>query len=122
MTQEEKQLLLKDLGGRLSCGVIIQVYFEDISADGYFDEELWSLELDGESVHVNDRWIENVKPYLRSMSSMTEEEKKEEFEMWAWKCSNWEMVDFYNRHHLDYRELIPMGLALEAKEGMYPTH
>ena len=138
MTQEEKQLLLKDLGGRLSCGVIIQVYFEDISADGYFDEELWSLELDGESVHVNDRWIENVKPYLRPMSSMTTEEEYEYHQcknidyLEICEMEHTEMLkttalcfsratDWLNKKGFDYRGLIPMGLALEAPEGMYKS-
>lgn len=36
-------------------------------------------------------------------------------------CS--ELVDWLNAHthHFDYRGLIPMGLALPAKDGMYET-
>lgn len=29
------------------------------------------------------------------------------------------VYDWLNEHHFDYRGLIPMGLALEALEGMY---
>ena len=32
-----------------------------------------------------------------------------------------ESIDWLNEHHFDYRGLIPMGLALEATEGMYKT-
>lgn len=130
--EEEEELLIKDLGGRLSCGVIIQVYFEDISADGYFDEELWSLELDGESARVNDRWIENIKPYLRPMSSMTQEEKytyrhmlgatlnsEGESIMFVYVEDFPMVIDWLNAHHFDYRGLIEKGLALEAPENMY---
>ena len=74
------------------------------------------------------------KPYLRPMSSMTEEEK-EEFQ--AFHCiDGWHpyfyqqmcnipnlenMFNWLNAHHFDYRGLIPMGLALEATEGTYKT-
>jgi len=146
MTKEEERLLLEDLSGRLSCEVIIQVYFEDISADGYFDEELWSLELDGESVRVNDRWIENIKPYLRPISSMTEEEKDKLFDILQidkdGNTEDWiringvmgirfffpagkyvediiEAYDYLNSIHIDYRGLIGKGLALEAPKNMY---
>ena len=54
------------------------------------------------------------------MSSMTEKEKV------AMKSDLFseftaEGFDWLNAHHFDYRGLIPMGLALEAKEGMYKT-
>ena len=67
-----------------------------------------------------------LKPYLRPMSSMTEEEQQkyydlthqEDDDIWA-KCLFDKMVDFCNEKHLDYRGLIPQGLALEATKGMY---
>ena len=67
--------------------------------------------------------VECVKPYLRPMSSMTEEETLEfvnttikslEYPMWTTDSYDW-----LNAHHFDYRGLIPMGLALEALEEMY---
>lgn len=72
-----------------------------------------------------------VKPYLRSMSTMTEKERKEatQFEIinlgpigfnWDLLVSNSsELVDWLIAHHFDFRGLIKLGLALEAKEGMY---
>ena len=56
-----------------------------------------------------------IRPYLRPMYSMTEEEKKE--------LSNYEnsvqRTDFFYSHHIDCRFMIEKGLALEAPEGMY---
>ena len=59
----------------------------------------------------------NVRPYLRPMSSMTEEERKE--------LSNYEnpvqRTDFFYSHHIDCRYMIEKGLALEAPDEMYNT-
>ena len=71
-----------------------------------------------------------IKPYLRLMSSMTEKEYNElknissyyglapfeDIHNWT---SNYNLIDWLNAHHFDYRALIPKGLALEAKEEMY---
>lgn len=126
MTNEEKQLLIKDLCARLPYGVI--VHFHDINVDDYdrqlIGEDLDYIELDGRS----------CKPYLRPISSMTEEEKNERNFYCGYKpyyeeedcgeryLTEYDMpdyIDWLNTHHFDYRGLIPMGLALEAPEGMY---
>ena len=103
MTQEEKQLLLKDLRAGLSCCVIVRRTYYTL--DIIFD----------------DHWT--IKPYLRPMSSMTEEEWTEYESM----CDSFrgeefcELIDWLNEHHFDFRNLIRKGLALEAPEGMYKT-
>ena len=112
MTQEEKDLLLKDLSARLPYGVKFQgedsnVYTLD--AANYF------------ALQVEDVVF---KPYLRSMSSMTEEEK-EDFgipftsEGLVTLSDTVECMDWLNEHHFDYRGLIEKGLALEAPDNMY---
>jgi len=66
-------------------------------------------------------------PYLRPMSSMTEEEKKiysnffisKEIDNFDFDIPNYDTIDWLNAHHFDYRGLIEKGLALEAPEGMY---
>ena len=126
MTQEEKQLLLKDLCGRVlyktylhtdrtsgEAVILCCVYFDD--ADGHAD------------VIVNDGLsyeAEDVKPYLRPMSSMTEEEKEPYYKTLVYTpegrpCMFEKSFDWLDANHFDYRGLIEKGLALEAPEGMY---
>lgn len=126
MTQEEKQLLLKDLCARLPYGVMCR-----LSAKGANISITEKLELGGLEHFIYGTM--DVKPYLRPMSSMTEEEKEEVRRRF---CDEWEesimelyysieirdvdcFIDWLNEHHFDYRGLIEKGLALEAPEGMY---
>ena len=108
MNKEEKQLLLKELCDRLPYGVI---YHRNDGAN----IELREIDIKNGTLNYTDNIVvRECKPYLRPMSSMTEEEVKEE-DNTVMKF----LQDFYNSHHLDYRGLIPMGLALEAPENMY---
>ncbi len=116
MTQEEKQLLIKDLAARLPYDV-------KLHGPNEADDTIWTLDYDSNiSVLVHVGW----RPYLRPMSSMTEKEKQE-WERWheeleAGRIKDWkyaDYVDWLNAHHLDYRELIARGLALEAPKDMY---
>ena len=121
MTQEEKQLLLKDLCARLP-------YETMFYSDRYGEECLLSIDL--EYNKVNELYsLEEIKPYLRPMSSMTEEEINEfilisDTVLWlgdkkSTSILSLEQIDWLNAHHFDYRGLIEKGVALEAKEGMY---
>lgn len=119
MTQEEKQLLIKDLCARLPYGVYVDIYSWQKDSPRllvecvpeYIGEEVVLKNLAGRHS------IKEVKPYLRPMSSMTEDE---EDELNSARMGNYgEDVDWLNAHHFDYRGLIPMGLALEATEDMY---
>ena len=125
MTKEEKDLLLKDLLGRVLYGVKVD-YHNNIFTLGY------NLYLNNGDVAFENypmlhflENIESVKPYLRPMSSMTEEEKNEDAMFFrTFSCSMYEREavernDWLNEHHFDYRGLIKKGLALEAPEGMY---
>ena len=120
MTQEEKELLLKDLCERLPYGVKIQVSYEECS--GYFDETVGAVD-NYEPFHINDRCIEYIKPYLFPMSSMTEEEQRTLDSM----CNGVEMMsrlsglkmfdkafNWLNENHFDYRGIIEKGLAIDA--------
>ena len=122
MTQEEKGLLLKDLSARLPYEVVIQEYNEEY---GYSDNVLNNIERGYFSVHepaIVGTWInriENVRPYLRPMSSMTKEEKIL-FNQLLNDGAFYEVEDFCNQRHLDYRGLIPKGLAIEVTEDNNP--
>ena len=119
MTQEDKELLLKDLCARLPYNV--QCEIGGLKFGPYT--------FGGGPHDVEDLMEGRVfKPYLRPMSSMTEEEEKEFDAI----CDNllvngtsteiWNtVIDWLNEHYFDHRNLIEKGLALEAPEGMYKT-
>lgn len=121
MTQEEKQLLLKDLCTRLPYKVKVG------------DDMGRIYELPIGNTYLIDLFYENgdyveppIKPYLRPMSSMTDIEQKKyhlhicEIDSSGFNISKMsEMIDWLNSIYVDYNGLIPMGLALEAPEGMY---
>lgn len=117
MTQEEKELLLKDICARLPYGVIVHGEFPYSDGDKLVVEQK-NEKLTTSIIDWFINGIENIKPYLRPMSSITE---NEEFS-YKYKKKNhteWEAYDYLNSIHIDYRGLIPMNLALEAPEGMY---
>jgi hypothetical protein len=126
MTKEEKQLLLTDLCARLPHGVNLHIEFYDLQGDGKLTSRDIKL-APGNIAYCfdNSHWV-SVKPYLRPMSSMTEEEKDEllnlrkemNMHMHPWIDR---ILDFYLSHHLDWRGLILLELALEAPEDMYKT-
>ena len=144
MTREEKQqLLFKELCARLPYGIVIHTEIGDVKLDrnrqgiGMLYYEHYSREAKKEcGYNKNDCSIiisgcfygHNIKPYLRPMSSMTEEEKKEyhAIDSRAYTCPEdiahipaADRIDWLNKKGFDYRGLIPMGLALEAPEDMY---
>ena len=139
MTQENKQQLLKDICARLPYGVKVCYVTLPDSMPKAWDligmpaPHLADIIVEGKYRFAACDVEENIRPYLRPMSSMTEEEcitlsKLIPYETDAWKyiktpiplyIANIEQFDFFHRHHLDWRGLIQKGLALEAPEGMY---
>lgn len=138
MTQEEKQLLLKDISARLpykvKCritkkGVVRELKPMDnginIPVNQVCDITLKkTLNTDIINDFDNDNIV--LKPYLRPMSSMTKDEKEE----YRNECNKvlsmpfkingpYPIVDWLNSHHFDYRGLIEKGLAIKAPEDMY---
>lgn len=135
MTQEEKSILLKDLCARLPYEV--EVFYNTTipfatlitinakKADCIvYDHSEWDR-------HTKFQ-IEEIKPYLRPMSSMTREEEA----YWDYHrhlvgdgifaigydnptCCIFECFEWLNSHHFDYGGLIMKGLALEAPKDMY---
>ena len=131
MTQEDKELLLRDLCARLPYDVKVWVkthHGQIIESDfltlcnggGYYS----TLSYEG---ILNDSI---VKPYLRPMDSMTEEELKTyhsycecdhgDFTGEILYFDTIESFDYLTSIHIDYRGLIPMGLAIEVTEENNP--
>lgn len=128
MTQEDKQLLLKDICARLPYLTMAYVTYKEGSKTMEGNQPVTTDDIDMlyESVETIEEAHYTIKPYLRPMSSMTEEEKKElnnvlEFQYYSDDSCMCESTDWLNAHHFDYRGLIEKGLALEAPEGMYKT-
>ena len=125
MTQEEKQLLLKDLCSRLPYGVMYETPYGPRVLNDIFIYSNGPVYTDHGVGNYNEVFgvaLENIKPYLRPMSSMTEEKEKEYHKI-VDGFLNFEnaprVVDWLNEHHFDFRGLIEKGLALEAPDNMY---
>ena len=127
MTQEDKDLLLKDLCGRLPYQPICE--FTDTEDD--FCTATAAL---GYSLRDFIAGKVLIKPYLRPMESMTEKEtyifRQDILNGVEARCIHslgsgkysvafTEANDWLDKKMFDYRDLIHMGLALEAPEGMY---
>ena len=122
MKPEDKQLLLKDLCGRLPHGVICR--FTDTFDGCEVDNMLHPDDITDMFRHRShcDSRID-VKPYLRSISSMTEEEKLEFSLVPIYAFVHYNEIakmDWLNEHHFDYRGLIEKGLAIEVTEENNP--
>ena len=117
MTQEEKDLLLRDLCARLPYGVKINENTQgDFTVIGLTTERVFTT-CETEGCH-NDFPVECVKPYLFPLSSMTEEQEKEYnnlncYELGCFPHSE-EALYYLTKNHFDYRYLIEKGLAIDA--------
>ena len=137
MTQEDKELLLKDLCARLPYKLVCEVQFKEYGEyktsnmflDGVFNDDAYFFTKKEGSVYSND-----YKPYLFPLSSMTEEQQEEfdriyadDMQVVACNLKNkldgkpyernlghYRHIDWLNANHFDYRGLIPKGLALDA--------
>lgn len=122
MSEEDKQLLLQDLCARLPYGVKVEaVPYTDpqllCSIDPIRQEYRLDFDMTKSIFHRN--WVgeevSNIKPYLRRLSSMTEDERRESMLRYGYR-----EIDYYNEHHFDYRHLIDRGLAIEVTEENNP--
>jgi hypothetical protein len=130
MKQEDKDLLLKDLCGRLPYGV--KAYIKNWSKlDRKYYEGVYTVGSVYPSINNIYGYTENgsvevilgysdyfIKPYLFPLSSMTSKQKAELSMLVVgvediFKAFLIE-VEFYHKHHIDYRGLIPMGLAINC--------
>ena len=120
MTQENKELLLKDLCARLPYNVICQVEFREsgkyqsksMFLSGVFTDEAYFTTESG-SIYSNE-----YKPYLFPLSSMTDEQEEEYNDLNCYELGCFphteEALDYLIKNHFDYRGLIEKGLAIDA--------
>ena len=148
MTQEDKDLVLRDLCARLPYGMKIKTKDDNESYTllaMHPNKDIAVIGFQIDDIFVTSKIkIDAIKPYLRSMSSMTEEEKKEYIEFAGYEIEesvngrhyeyylkdfcgtpdnpsvNTDGVDWLNAHHFDYRGLIEKGLAIEVTEDNNP--
>jgi hypothetical protein len=162
MTQEEKELVKKDICESLHYGIFILVHdtfpgsvmpyenvflkvtnVSDLIDNISLNERYCSKDLFNKIIKQHKDYLE-FYPYLRSLSSMTEEEKKELSKKYNWRIGNgqiqiryhsqgcWDdetecpteeyiiLFDWLNTHHFDYHGLIEKGLAVEVTEENNP--
>lgn len=140
MTQEQKDLLLKDLSARLPYGVKCEVIKRRIDGEMvYIQNGTDALELTVNNVkELITNNLYEIKPYLFPLSSMTDEQREEfvkysdytrreedcgrHTELYYYSMvghednlyPNYDSIDWLNAHHFDYRDLIEKGMAINA--------
>ena len=149
---ENKQLLLLDLLARLPYGVKIRLGDYDYQVCGYNSEEdmpmkIWFYYDSNQTLKSYiDVYLTDYHPYLRPMSSMTDEEfdklkeyselKYDQLDLASFQNGAYKCLDFYlnevpsdavirvfdwlNKYHFDYRDLIQMGLAIAVTKENNP--
>lgn len=132
MDYKEELLFFEDLCGRIPYGLYVSANNKKgvlLGTIGYKSSVIVGFDVDIKGVYTR---LEDIKPYLRKLSSMTDEEKSE-LQLMGFryengyiinedaniesKCSD--IIRFLNSKHLDYRGMIDKDLALEATEDMY---
>lgn len=136
MTQEQKNLLIKDLRSRLNTNLVCSIYRVDDYGVGYRDEilngyckgDIWYEFYFGDDCGIGIDNVSKIKPYLFPLSSMTDEQKEEYRKVCELDTeilfkapfdgtpfpAMYNSQDWLDVNHFDYRGLIPMGLANDA--------
>jgi hypothetical protein len=123
MTQENKELLLKDLCGRLPHGVHVEYKDVIYVVLGISHGRLILCKPFMSQTLEYYPLVEEVRSYLFPLSSMTEEQEMEydaTFDTIVYEDGRKDSVmtyksfDWLNKNHFDYRGLIPMGLVIDC--------
>ena len=126
MTQENKELLIKDICARLPYGVKFMCNKNIYTTKGLdlivTDEGDWEYAVNAKDIAPIE--IDFIKPYLFSLSSMTEEQydqlyidsrvKNDSIDILDALANDMDAIDWLNKNHFDYRGLIEKGLAIDA--------
>lgn len=123
MTEQDKQLLLADLCARLPYGVICDRLGNPKKLLSIAPNAVFSLQLDNGEYAAPCYTIEEAKPYLRTMSSMTEDERKEYAKLLFADLGGvnedfHKALDYLHKKHINYR--LPPHLFIEITEENNP--
>lgn len=123
MTQEQKDLLLKDLCARLPYGVKMNHIADNENSPKILigiAKNMITLQGLGGYECVD---VDHYKPYLFPLSSMTEDQRNEYHNLCSIgvdECGDiiyfdtYESIDYLNKNYFDYRGFIPKGWAKDA--------
>ena len=132
MTREERELVFIELSSRTPYGVYCNIdgdkrlllgtrrEDDDVFASLKYPFRTGITDKYGVTYRVMEMEIGQweIRPYLRPLSDMTEEEEIYYNTVFVHK-SPFEKLVWLNSHHFDYRDLITSGVAIKAEEGMY---
>ena len=113
----DKELLIKDLCGRLPYGVKVKTSYDKINEPielRFINPKNGSFAIGSNFTLISglDLDIYECKPYLFPLSSMTPEQRTSyNFLSNSGHRSFTGLIDFFNKNHLDYRGLIPKGIS-----------
>ena len=113
MKHEDKDLLLKDLCARMPYNPLVEYKGESYNVLGIAHGKLVLCKPFMSYTLKENPLVEEAKPYLFPISSMTEEQK-EEWRGIRWSKLPWDELNWLNKGHWDYRGLIERGLAIDA--------
>ena len=140
MTLNYKEILLKELSARMpyglkvQCGDYLFTFDEKHMGVGALYTDFYGKPLASPSIILSGCYYgDDIKLYLYPLSSMTEEQC-EEFRQVSGLDADldsirqgrisligdiaidclYDAIDWLNKNHFDYRELIPLGLAIDA--------
>lgn len=128
MAQEEKNLLLKVFNDGLLYGLLVDRLGVTKKLISINTDRLWNIELSNDDYTPS--WysldINIIKPYLRDMEDMTDEEKKE-YDTLGNHCISTsigfvhleaqELIDWLNKKHFNWRGLPEDGYIRVTKEN-----
>ena len=134
MTQEDKELLLKDLCARLDTNLVCSIYRTDDEGVGYRDEilhgyckgDIWYEFYFREDCSIGIDNVSKIKPYLFPLSSMTEEQLYEIKEITEFKYNHntLELVKWTETHTtLEFwLEEVPQYSVIEVFDWLNKNH
>ena len=127
MKQENIKLLIEDICARMPYGIkcfiseinsackLAAIHYDCENTLFYFLDEN-NTQYEYQLYKSEFKPYPDFKPFLIPESNMSFEQEEERYDICKYHLVGYEhkLIDFYNKHHIDYRGLIEKGLALDA--------